>query len=147
MTWSEYQQSRNDNMGICRACGYEQSGCEPDARGYECEQCGQKAVYGTEELLMMGKLEVDPPLDNPHDETEGFRREMIAEQQANIKFRKILEADHGQVWDTDQLREEFEVIGFMAPFVAVKRISDGVKGSMMFQHSPRFYYNWVGGDY
>ena len=29
--------------------------------------------------------------------------------------RAALEAKHGQVWDTDQLRDEFEVIGFMAP--------------------------------
>jgi len=46
------------------------------------------------------------------------------------------------VWDTDQLRAEFEVTGFMAPFVAVRRKSDGVKGAMMFQHHPRFYFDF-----
>lgn len=49
----------------------------------------------------------------------------------------------GQVWDTDQLRADFEVKGFMAPFVVVKRKSDGMVGSLMFTHSPRFYYGWT----
>ena len=42
-----------DNPGFCVACGHEQDGCEPDARKYECEVCGEKAVYGAAELLMM----------------------------------------------------------------------------------------------
>ena len=37
---------------------------------------------------------------------------------------------------------EFEGIGFAAPFLVVKRKSDGKKGSLEFQHSPRFYFNW-----
>lgn len=41
-----------DNPGFCVACGNEQEGCEPDARRYECEACGEKQVYGAEELLM-----------------------------------------------------------------------------------------------
>jgi hypothetical protein len=41
-----------DYMGICIACGNEQEGVEPDARGYECEACGKAKVYGAEELLM-----------------------------------------------------------------------------------------------
>lgn len=54
-----------------------------------------------------------------------------------------LEAQHGQVWDTDQLVEDFEAIGFMAPLVVVRRRSDRQKGSLEFQHSPRFYFNFV----
>ncbi len=38
--------------GICTVCGEEQSGVEPDARGYGCESCGAPTVYGVEELLM-----------------------------------------------------------------------------------------------
>ena len=41
-----------DNPGFCLACGAEADGCEPDARQYECEECGAKKVYGAEELLM-----------------------------------------------------------------------------------------------
>lgn len=38
--------------GFCVACGSEQGGCEPDARNYECENCGKRSVFGAEELLI-----------------------------------------------------------------------------------------------
>tara|TARA_Y100000310_G_C20152577_1_gene565462 strand:+ start:339 stop:539 length:201 start_codon:yes stop_codon:yes gene_type:complete len=40
------------NGGFCIKCGNEQEGCEPDARQYECEACGEKAVYGASELML-----------------------------------------------------------------------------------------------
>ena len=42
-----------ENIGFCLACGNEQDGCEPDARQYECDDCGARAVYGAEEIMMM----------------------------------------------------------------------------------------------
>jgi hypothetical protein len=42
---------RDDCTGICLACRNEQGNCEPDARKYECEACGELKVYGAEELL------------------------------------------------------------------------------------------------
>jgi predicted RNA-binding Zn-ribbon protein involved in translation (DUF1610 family) len=41
-----------DDPGFCVACGAETEGVEPDARKYECESCGESAVYGAEELLV-----------------------------------------------------------------------------------------------
>jgi hypothetical protein len=41
----------DEYAGFCMACGNEQGGCEPDARGYRCESCDEPAVYGAEELL------------------------------------------------------------------------------------------------
>ena len=41
-----------DSPGFCIACGIEAEGVEPDARRYVCEACGEKAVYGAEELAM-----------------------------------------------------------------------------------------------
>ncbi len=46
------------NMGWCLACGTEAYGVEPDARRYTCEDCGEAKVYGFEELLLMGLVEV-----------------------------------------------------------------------------------------
>lgn len=57
--------------------------------------------------------------------------------------RTNLEAQHGRVWDTEELRKEFEVLGFMAPFVVVRRRSDNQKGSLEFQHHPRFYFSFT----
>jgi hypothetical protein len=42
-----------ENPGFCIACGKEAMGCEPDAREYECESCGEHQVYGAQELLLM----------------------------------------------------------------------------------------------
>jgi hypothetical protein len=56
--------------------------------------------------------------------------------------REALEAQYGQVWDTEELSRDFEVVGFMAPLVVVRRRADGLKGSLEFQHHPRFYFAW-----
>lgn len=76
------------------------------------------------------------------DPTESARRQMLAEINAAPGSREALEAEHGQVWDTEQLHQDFEVIGFMAPLIAVRRRYDGVKGSLVFQGSPRFYFDF-----
>jgi len=77
-----------------------------------------------------------------NDPTESFRRERVAEINLVPGSREALEAQYGQVWTTDEMSAEFEAIGFMAPYLAVRRKSDGKKGSLEFQHSPRFYFNF-----
>ena len=76
------------------------------------------------------------------DETEQIRRQMVAEINSNAGERAELEARYGQVWDTSELQRDFEVLGFMAPLVVVLRKSDGTKGSLEFQHNPRFYFKF-----
>jgi hypothetical protein len=76
------------------------------------------------------------------DPTEAARRMMVDEINSKVNTRTSLEAEHGQVWDTDEMTTEFQAVGFMAPFVVVNRRSDGVKGSLEFSHSPRFYFNF-----
>jgi hypothetical protein len=76
------------------------------------------------------------------DPTEAIRRQEVAEINAAPGSREALEAKHEQVWDTQQLREDFDVTGFMAPYIGVRRKSDGAKGSLQFQHDPRFYFNF-----
>jgi hypothetical protein len=46
------------------------------------------------------------------------------------------------VWTKDELLAEFEVVAFMAPYVEVRRKSDGQKGLMEFTHQPRRYFNF-----
>lgn len=78
-----------------------------------------------------------------HDPTEDIRREMVNEINAEPGSRAALEAQYGKVWDTSELQEDFEVIGFAAPLVVVRRKNDGKKGSLLFQHSPRFYFGFT----
>jgi len=42
----------DDFRGFCKVCGAEAYNVEPDARKYECEECGEEAVYGAEEFLL-----------------------------------------------------------------------------------------------
>lgn len=46
------------NEGICLACGDFRGECEPDARKYECWNCGKHEVYGLEEAMMMGAINI-----------------------------------------------------------------------------------------
>ena len=76
------------------------------------------------------------------DPTETIRRVRLAEINVEPNPRAALEARYGRVWDTSELSEDFEALGFMAPLVVVRRRSDGKKGSLEFQHEPRFYFNF-----
>ena len=76
------------------------------------------------------------------DEAESIRRQMLATINSNPGPRAELEAKYGQVWDTDEMVRDFQALGFAAPFVIVRRRSDGVKGSLMFQHDPRYYHSF-----
>jgi hypothetical protein len=83
------------------------------------------------------------------DETEAIRREAVAQINSAVESdnrdteRTRLESIYGKVYDTAQIRANFEVLGFLAPFMIVKRRSDNKKGSLEFQHNPRFYFNFV----
>jgi hypothetical protein len=76
-----------------------------------------------------------------NDPTESARREMITTGQPHEDYREAVSAGYPQ-WTTDELQRDFEVLGFAAPFVVVRRRSDGIKGSLEFTYSPRVYFNW-----
>lgn len=86
---------------------------------------------------------------NQIDITENIRREAVAQLNSAVESldrdteRERLEKEYGQVWDTSEMTSEFECVGFGAPFVVVKRRKDAVKGSLMFQHQPRFYFSFT----
>jgi hypothetical protein len=46
------------------------------------------------------------------------------------------------VWGTASLLEHYEVVQFQAPYVLVRRRSDGLEGLMAFNHLPRYYYDF-----
>jgi hypothetical protein len=74
--------------------------------------------------------------------TEKLRWTRLVEINTEPADRETLEQRHGQVWDFRELARDFIVIGYMAPLVVVDRKTDGVRGSMEFQHHPRHYFNW-----
>lgn len=58
LTEDEFLELSDSYMGIYLQCGEHRDSCEPDARNYECEHCGEKQVFGVEELLMEGTLDI-----------------------------------------------------------------------------------------
>jgi hypothetical protein len=71
-------------------------------------------------------------------EADQLRREMTGTGQPQADLAE----DAGQTWTTEELQRDFEVIGFGAPFVVVRRRSDGRKGTLEFTHHPRVYFGW-----
>jgi len=45
-------------LGVCVICGHLQYGVEPDAEGYVCESCSRPKVYGCEQAVLLGMVEV-----------------------------------------------------------------------------------------
>ena len=76
------------------------------------------------------------------DDPETIRQVLCQHINADARDRQALEQLHGRVWNTTELSEEFEVIGFAAPVVVVRRRNGGATGSLFFQHSPRFYFGF-----
>lgn len=73
------------------------------------------------------------------DPTENIRREDQARLNAEAAERAELVKQYGIVWSwsTDELREAFEVLGFMAPYVVVRSKYTGKKGRCMLRDLDR----------
>ena len=74
--------------------------------------------------------------------TDLLRQQMVESGQP----QKDLAADDEQKWTTAEMTAEFDVLGFQAPFVVVRRKSDGKRGTLEFTHSPRTYFGWRAHD-
>ncbi len=59
------------------------------------------------------------------------------------EIKAALLTTHDEVLTTAEATEKYSFVSFMAPFVVVKRKSDGVKGTLEFTHMPRFYFDFV----
>ena len=82
---------------------------------------------------------------NVADHTEEMRRFAMKEMAKKSASYEKLVAHYGKdnVWTSKQVMKTFEVTSFMAPYCTCVRKSDGQVGSLIFQHSPRFYFNFV----
>ena len=59
MTGEEYRFGQEDYQGLCIVCGEEHYGVEPDAERYGCTSCKEHAVFGIEQLLLIGRLQIE----------------------------------------------------------------------------------------
>lgn len=83
------------------------------------------------------------------DETEGVRRYLVGvingslDEDEQVRLNELVDTyGTDNVWDTQGVQRDFEIEGFMAPFVVARRRADNVKGTLMFCHYPRFYFDF-----
>ena len=57
ITLAEFADIETRSTGICAACRTEQV-TEPSTQNGFCTRCGQKSVYGTEELFLAGVVQL-----------------------------------------------------------------------------------------
>ena len=75
----EYLSHTEAYDGVCLSCGEFTCGeVEPDACNYHCESCGKSEVFGVEEALMMGKLELN-------DQIMISKRQLLKAKSDNLK--------------------------------------------------------------
>ncbi len=77
-----------------------------------------------------------------NDPSETIRRELTTAINNVEGSREYLSQKHGQIWDTNELQQEFNVLGFASPLIIAKRKCDGVRGTLFFQASPRYYFGF-----
>jgi len=77
---------------------------------------------------------------------DGPPEELTQELMETRSPRQELEAIRGQVWTTNELQRDFEVLGFGGGRCVVRRRSDRVRGSLDFGYMPRYYYGFVVAD-
>ena len=56
MTEAEYARLRDTYKGLCLHCGAERDTVEPDAEHYLCPTCNTTDVYGIEQVLILGLI-------------------------------------------------------------------------------------------
>ena len=59
MTEAKFLDACDRSNGLCLKCNeIQEGGCEPDAEGYECSACGEMAVCGIEQALILGRIDI-----------------------------------------------------------------------------------------
>lgn len=93
----------------------------------------------------LGRRLLEATVEEQMRETVGASEVVPGPELDPKEVRKCLEGKYGQVWDSYTLARDFEVIQFTPPLVTVRRKADGVMGTVIYQHDPRFYWGFSSG--
>lgn len=77
-----------------------------------------------------------------YDPTEVIRKEIETVLDTNTTMVVAVAEANGGAMTTAEMTALYDVLGFLSPFVVVRRKSDGKKGSLMFTHDPRRYFSF-----
>jgi len=73
-----------------------------------------------------------------NDELRMLDKQINSEPRCREELIKLGE----DVFDTDEIRSEFEILGFKKPFALAVNKTTGIRGTFLFQDNPRFYFGW-----
>lgn len=93
-------------------------------------------------MLPTLSLETLQNLGATEEEISAYVKARLHVEQAHINALRD-EQIPSPSWSTEALARDFDVEGFRAPYVVVRRKRDGMRGSLMFRHFPRVYFGWV----
>jgi len=54
----QYTELCHDHNGVCLECGEIADCVEPDAEEYKCESCEKHAVFGLEQAMLLGNVDI-----------------------------------------------------------------------------------------
>ena len=85
-----------------------------------------------------------PTTDVPLDVTRETLVHVFKDQFAHLdvgELRALLETTYnGQVWNSEELLQYFEVSHFEPPYVHVIHKTNGFRGTVLFNDEPRLYF-------
>lgn len=92
MSSVDYFMASEAYLGYCVKCHAEHGECEPDTRARRCEACGEWTVYGAEEWMTRGWIDLTDP-DEPEDRPA--ERNQPPERPGSIRIpRAVFELHH-----------------------------------------------------
>jgi hypothetical protein len=77
------------------------------------------------------------------DPTFKMRQRWNAQINDCVRSREDLEEIWGQAIDHMELRKSYNQFFFCNPVLVCRRKSDGQRGTLLYQYSPRLYFRWL----
>jgi len=74
-----------------------------------------------------------------------YREETLCRLEHELELQPVSREDledYGPVWDENEFSQMFENLGFRPPFVLVKKLRNGERGTVIFQNHPRLYFGY-----
>ena len=105
---------------------------------------GSDSLFSAKDSALTGpEVRLSERMEDPTVELRRHRSKEINFQPRN---RLELRRDFGEVWSHHEMAREFDVLLWVCPLVIVIRKRDGAKGSLLYQHRPRFYFRFFQDD-
>lgn len=87
-------------------------------------------------------VELLPDIPEQRKYQESPLRALQTSLETKPATRKELEYEFGEVWDENEFMMQFENLGYRPPFVIVRHLISGERGTVLFQNQPRFYFRF-----